>query len=702
MSVRKPSLYLNREISWLEFNGRVLEEAQDARNPLLERVRFYCIFRSNLDEFFMVRVASLQHLIEQGDNNPDPSGLTPREQLDAILTRARAIYDISGNLFCGELLPALEKENIFLRTPDQIKQEQEKFLDEYFDKEIFAVLTPVAIDDLHPFPHLPALVFNLAVLLEPHEGSGEEPCLAIVQVPGRLPGLFRLPDGGTLEFFWLSDAVRRRLPSLFPGYRVLEQAGFRLTRDSELEMDDEGAFDYVGMLKSELKKRQRAKPTRLECETMSPELLGRIRKVLGVATDASFLSKGPLDPRPLLNIVDTPGYERLRYRLQPPLLPLAFAEDRSIFDLLRERDILLHHPYDSFDPVLEFVQAAAEDPDVLAIKQTLYRTSGKGSPMVNALMRAAESGKQVTVLIELTARFDEERNISWARDLEEAGAHVLYGVAGLKVHAKITLVVRREPSGICRYVHLGTGNYNERTARLYTDLGLLTSAEDFGSDASAFFNTITGYSEPPQFNRLVMSPVGMRDKILLLIQREADWARTGQNSEILIKMNSLVDPKIIQELYTASKAGVRIQMNIRGICCLRPGIAGTSDNIRVVSILDRYLEHSRAFVFNNGGDPDVFLSSADWMPRNLDRRVELMFPIQQPDLKQQVVDIMHAQLEDNQKARTLKQDGAYERVSAGRSESLRVQEFLYQRSVQEQERVRSLTPVRFKPIQGRD
>jgi polyphosphate kinase len=649
MSPRKTGIFLNREISWLEFNRRVLEEAQDPRNPLLERVRFYCIFRSNLDEFFMVRVASLQHLIEQGDNNPDPSGLTPHEQLESILSRVREIYDASGALYCSALVPALEKENIYIRALSQLKPEQEEFLDEYFEKEIFPVLTPVAIDELHPFPHLPGLTFNLAVLLESEKKKGEEPRLAIVQVPGRLPGLFRLPDSGTLVLCWLNDAVRRRLSSLFTGYRVLESAGFRLTRDSELEMEEEGAFDYVDRLKLELRKRQRAKPIRLEHEAMSPALLEKIQKAFGVGANELFPTKGPLDPRPLFNIADTPGYERLRYRLQPPLLPLDFAQERNIFDLIRERDVLLHHPYDSFDPIVQFIQAAAEDPDVLAIKQTLYRTSGKGSPMVHSLIRAAESGKQVTVLIELTARFDEERNINWARDLEEAGAHVLYGVSGLKVHAKISLVVRREPSGICRYVHLGTGNYNERTARLYTDFGLLTCAEEFGSDASAFFNTITGYSEPPLFNCLVMAPVGMRERILLLIQREADWARSGQSSEILLKMNSLVDPKIIQELYTAGKAGVRILMNIRGICCLRPGIPGTSENIRVVSILDRYLEHSRAFVFNNGGNPEVFLSSADWMPRNLDRRVELMFPIQQRDLKEKVMSSLRTQLADNQR-----------------------------------------------------
>jgi len=701
MNPRKPSIFLNREISWLEFNRRVLEEAQDPRNPLLERLRFYCIFRSNLDEFFMVRVASLQHLIEEGDNNPDPSGLTPREQLELVLSQARIVYEASGNLYCDELVPALARENIVFRTLDQIKPEQEKYLDSYFEREIFPVLTPVAIDEVHPFPHLPSFVFNLAVLLESEKEKDTERRLAVVQVPGRLPGLLRLPDSAMLEFCWLNDAVRHHLPSLFTGNRVLESAGFRLTRDAELEMDDEGAYDYVGMLKSELKKRQRAKPTRVEYEAMSPVLLDRIQKALSVSGTALFPSKGPLDPRPLLTIVDMPGYERLRHRLQPPLLPAAFAEERSIFNILREQEVLLHHPYDSFDPVVEFMQAAAEDPDVLAIKQTLYRTSGKESPVVHALIRAAENGKQVTVLIELTARFDEERNIGWARDLEEAGAHVLYGVTGLKVHAKITLVVRREPSGICRYVHLGTGNYNERTARLYTDMGLLTCAEDFGSDASAFFNTITGYSEPPQFNRLVMAPNGMREKILLLIQREADWARTGQRAEILVKMNSLVDPKIIQELYAASKAGVRIRMNIRGICCLRPELPGVSENIRVVSILDRYLEHSRIFVFNNGGNPDVFLSSADWMQRNLDRRVELMFPIQQQNLKERILGIMRAQLGDNQKARQLKQDGTYETIAAGRQDPLRVQEFLYKQGAEELERIRSLAPVRFKPIQGR-
>ena len=702
MTPIKPNPFLNREISWLEFNRRVLEEAQDPLNPLLERLRFFCIFRSNLDEFFMVRVASLQHLIEQGDNNPDPSGLTPYQQLEAVLDRVREICDAGSRLYCEDLVPALAKEKVCLRAPDEIKPAQEHYLNEYFEKEVVPILTPVAVDDTHPFPHLPGLNSHLAILLESKKKKGPDPCLAVVQMPARIPGLLRLPDSGGLELCWLNDVIRQRVSALFPGYRILEAAGFRLARDSELDLDEESKYDYVGMLETELKKRRRAQPIRLEYEPMSAELLGRIRKALDVNEAALFPVKGPLDPRPLVSIADMPGYDNLRYRLQPPLLPGSFAEERSIFEILREKDILLHHPYDSFDPVVRFVQEAAEDPDVLAIKQTLYRTSGKNSPMATALLRAAENGKQVTVLVELTARFDEERNISWARDLEEAGAHVLYGVAGLKVHAKMVLVIRREPSGICRYVHLGTGNYNERTARLYTDFGLFTCAEDFGSDATAFFNAITGYSEAPVFNRLVMAPVGMREKLIRLIRREADWARTGQSSEVLAKMNSLVDPKIIRELYEASKAGVKILLNVRGICCLCPGLPGISENIRVVSIVDRYLEHSRACVFANGGDSEVFLSSADWMPRNMDRRVELMFPILQKDLRDRVIQCLRAQMADNQKARVLQADGTYERVHPGRSDPLRIQEYLYQRTVEERERVRSLTPVRFVPIKGID
>ncbi len=708
MSAQEQTVFLNRETSWIEFNRRVLGEAEDPGNPLLERLRFFCIFHSNLDEFFMVRVASLRHLIEQGNNNPDPSGLTPYQQLELVLSKVREVYEASCKLYFEELVPSLAREGIHIRTPDQLNRAQEEYLNEYFEREIYPVLTPVAIDNSQSFPRLPGLTSNLAALLEPQKKAPsakkdiEESRLAVVQIPARLPGLCRLPNGKTLELCWLNDVVRTHLSVLFQGYRILEVSGFRIARDSELELDDEGSYDYVGMLESELKKRRKAKTIRLEHEPMPPELLGKIQKALQVEDSVLFPAKLPLDPRPLLSIADLPGYEHLRYRHQPPLPPRGLQQENSIFAELRERDILLHHPYDAFDPVVRFIQSAAEDPDVLAIKQTLYRTSGKESPIVTALARAAENGKHVTVLVELTARFDEERNINWARDLEEAGAHVLYGIAGLKVHAKIALVVRRESSGICRYVHLGTGNYNEKTARLYTDFGLLTSSEEFGSDASAFFNTITGYSEPPPFNHLVMSPTGMREKILLLIRREADWARSGQKAEILAKMNSLVDPAIIAELYEAAKAGVKILLNVRGICCLRPGLPGIGNAIRVVSIVDRYLEHSRAFAFTNGGDSEVYISSADWMPRNLDRRVELMIPIRQQDLKDQIIEFLRVQMSDNQKARRLKQDGSYEKVSAGRSSPIRVQEYLYQKNLQEQQRIQSLTPVRFAPIKGTD
>jgi polyphosphate kinase len=546
------------------------------------------------------------------------------------------------------------------------------------------------------------LSVNLAVLLTPDKEKGDqgEPRLAVVQVPGGMAGLCRLPDKDEIRMMWLRDVVRDRVALLFAGHRVLEVAGFRFSRDSELELDDEGSYDYVRMLESELKKRKLATPIWVEYEArMTPGLLNRIQRGLGVPDWALMPVGRPLDPRPLLSLVDMPGFDKLRYPPQPPLLPGAFAQEKNIFDIIREEDVFLHHPYDSFDPVIEFIHAAAEDPDVLAIKQTLYRTSGAESPVLDALVHAAEKGKQVTALVELTARFDEERNIVRARDLEQAGAHVLYGIAGLKVHAKIILVVRRESGGIRRYVHLGTGNYNERTARLYTDMGLLTAADDFGSDASGFFNTITGYSEPPALNRLVMAPLGMRDRLISLIQREADWARSGQTAGILAKMNSLVDAALIRELCAAGKAGVPIQLIVRGICCLRPGVPGTSDNIRVVSIVDRYLEHSRAFVFHNGGNREVYLSSADWMPRNLDRRVELMFPIVHEGARKKIVEALQIQFADNRKSRVLKPDGSYERVAANVAEPIRAQTYLYNRLNEERDQVRTVTPVRFVPIE---
>lgn len=700
MNGEPPHKFFNRELSWLEFNRRVLEEAQDPLNPLLERLRFYCIFHSNLDEFFMVRVASVHRLIEEGDHNPDPAGLTPYQQLEAVLAAARAFQEESSRLYREELLPALAREGIQILPTGGLSPAQHKHLDWYFEGEVYPVLTPIAIAGADPFPHLPNLALNLAVLLRSAGQPESEQRLAIVQVPGRMPGLIRLPDGDAIRFCWLSDVIKDRVGTLFLGYEILEAACFRLTRDAQFELDDEGWHDYMRMLESELRKRQSARPMRLEYEeNMSPGLLLRIRQGLDVDETMLMPSRGALDPRPLLSLADMPGYERLHYRPQPPLAPVALAVERGIFDILRDRDILLHHPYDSFDPVIEFLQAAAEDPDVLAVKQTLYRTSGAGSPVLTALIRAAERGKEVTVLVELTARFDEERNIGWARDLEQAGAHVLYGLAGLKAHAKVALIVRREPEGIRRYVHLGTGNYNEKTARLYTDFGLLTAADDIGRDASGFFNAITGYSEPPMFHHLTMAPIGMRESILTLIRREADRARSGQRSGILAQMNSLVDQVIIKELYAASAAGVPIKLNVRGICCLRPGVLSLSENIRVVSIVDRYLEHSRAFLFRNGGEAEVYVSSADWMPRNLDRRVELMVPLLQEATRERAIQALEAQFADNRKARLLLSDGRYARITQGEAEPVRAQEYLYQVLLEERERIRSIPPVRFVPLE---
>lgn len=701
MSQRRQSLSFNRELSWLEFNARVLEEAQDSSNPVLERLRFYCIFNSNLDEFFMVRVASVLRQIREGDAKPDASGTIPEQALDRILTKARALVDIAGRLYEEKLVPALAKQKIQILAQAQLSDAQRRYVDEYFGREIQPILTPLAVDQSHTIPRLSALAIYLAVFLESQKEGEPGRHLAVVQVPGGIPGLIRLPEAAGVEVCWLTDAVRSRLDALFSGYRVLEASVFRVTRDSELELDDEGQESYVRMLETELKKRQKATPIRVECEaSMSEELKASLIEGLGVSHSALVAVRGPLDPRPLLTLVEMPGFDKLRYSPQPPLMPAVFDQDRGIFEIVREQDVLLHHPYDSFDPVVEFLETAADDPDVLAIKQTLYRASGKSSPVLGALVRAAEKGKQVTVLVELMARFDEERNIGWARDLEDAGAHVLYGVAGLKVHAKIILVVRREAGGIRRYVHLGTGNYNEKTARVYTDLGVLTADPEIGRDASGFFNTITGYSEPPAFTHLIMAPIGMRDRIISLIRREADRARSGQPAMILAKVNSLVDWKIIEELYSASAAGVPVRLNVRGICCLRPGVQEVSENIQVVSIVDRYLEHSRVFAFRNGGSTEVYASSADWMPRNLDRRVELMFPILKPELKEKVVGMLEEQFGDNQRARRLKPDGSYERIAPGKADPVRVQESLYRRGIAEGEKVRSVTPVRFAPIEG--
>jgi polyphosphate kinase len=697
---KQPELFLNRELSWLEFNGRVLEEAVDAETPLLERLKFLTITASNLDEFFMVRVAALKQAVADGDNSPDNAGWVAEQQLALIATRAHAMVEALYATLNGQILPALAQRGIRIARLDELESDQRASVVRFFHDEVLPALTPLAIDGGRPFPMLANLSLNLALRLAPAPEDSESR-LAMVQVPARLPRLVRLAGGDGNTYVWLEEIIRFELGALFPGQDIEESAAFRIARDAELELDDEG--DYLEVLEEELRKRRRGQAVRLEVEAGTGDtLLEMLTRRLHVDASDVYRIDGPLDVRALSPLIDLPSLADLRDRaLKPvPLPELEGVED--LFELLQARDVLLHHPYEVFDPVIAFVKRAAEDPDVLAIKQTLYRTSGD-SPVVQALARAAEQGKQVTVLVELLARFDEQSNIRWARSLEEAGAHVIYGIRGYKTHAKICLVVRRGRRGIERYVHLGTGNYNDRTARLYTDFGLLTADPGIGADASAFFNTLTGYSDPPRMSKLVMAPTGLRETLLDLIDRERRRAESGQPAEIRAKMNSLVDGDLIRALYDASRAGVRIRLNVRGICCLRPGMRGTSDNVEVVSIVDRFLEHARIFCFANGGDEEVYLSSADWMPRNLDRRIELLFPVENVACRRKVLDALDAMFQDNVKARRLQPDGTYKRRRPAKGEEpFHAQLRLHAQFRRAYERALASSTPSFEPLRGDD
>jgi polyphosphate kinase len=695
---REPELFLNRELSWLEFDGRVLEEAMDASNPLLERLKFATIVASNLDEFFMVRVAALKNDLLEGDVSPDLAGLSPGQQLQEISVRAHDIVERLYRTISSEILPALAERGIRIIPVADLDATQRAAVSRHFRDEVLPALTPLAIDVSRPFPMLSGLSLNLGLLLAPGDGE-EQPRLAVVQVPARLPRLVRPAGVGPNSYVFLEDVIRAELPALFPGQTVLEAAAFRVSRDAEVELDDEGGQDYLEAIEEELKKRRRSQVVRLEAEAVASEaLLARLQERLAVTPGDVYRVAGPLDPRALFSLVELPALEDLRDTPLKPLLALDVNEQENMFAILDERDILLHHPYEAFDPVVSFVSHAAEDPDVLAIKQTLYRTSGN-SPVVRALSRAAEQGKQVTVLVELMARFDEQSNIRWAKSLEESGAHVIYGIRGYKTHAKICLVVRRGSRGIRRYVHLGTGNYNDKTARLYTDFGLMTSDLEIGKDASAFFNALTGYSDPPKMKKLHMAPTSLRDKTLGFIDRERRRAESGQAAEIRAKMNSLVDEDIIRALYDASRAGVKIQLNVRGICCLRPGVKGVSETIEVVSIVDRFLEHARIFHFRNGGDEEVYLSSADWMPRNLDRRIELLFPVESAEGRAKVLEALDAMFQDNVKSRRLQADGSYRRRRLAKGEEpFRAQLHLYREGKRALDRLRAAAGVTLEPL----
>jgi len=697
MSGDRTGRYLNRELSWLAFNERVLEEAQDPGTPLLERLKFAAIVASNLDEFFMVRVAGLQHAVEDGDESPDIAGLTPSQQLTAVSARAHEMVASLYRLTIDELMPALEKAGVRIVAWKDLGRAHQVALSTFFREQLLPVLTPLAIDLPRPFPLLSSLSLNLALRLDAAPGETARR-LAIVQVPPALTRLVQLAEAGGVSFVLLEEIISAHLPSLFPGQPILDSAVIRLARDAELEFDDEGGRTQLELVERELRHRRRSGVVRLEVGTdASDELVALLREQLDISEDDVYAVPGPLDLRVLMGLTDLPGLDALRDPPAQPVDVLTEVQDADLFSVLEERDVLLQHPYDCYDPVVTLLEQAADDPDVLAIKQTLYRTS-TGSPFIASLLRAAEQNKQVTVLVELTARFDEERNIRWARALEEAGAHVIYGVYGYKTHAKICMIVRRTREGLKRYVHLGTGNYNERTARIYTDVGLLTTSEAIAEDATAVFSTLTGYSDPPRLKKLVMAPTGLRRRMLKMIARERRRAESGQAAEIVAKMNSLADAEIIDALYGASQAGVKIRLNVRGICELRPGVPDLSANIEVVSIVDRYLEHARIYYFANGGEDEVYLASADWMTRNLDKRVELMFPVEHPEHKARVIYTLRAMFRDTVKSRWLDADGVYRRRPLAKGESpFRVQEHLQEEARRLASLARDRAGVTFRP-----
>ncbi len=667
-----PSLYINRELSWLEFNRRVLEEARDPTVPLLERLKFLAITESNLDEFFMVRVGGLQQKKQAGVGFGSGADRTPViVQLEKIGAIVRELIEDMQTCLNKEVLPGLIEQGITLRNQEDLTKAELDHLDRIFRSQIFPVLTPMAIDPGHPFPHLLNKSLNLVVKLNRKQYS--EPIFAVVQVPSVLPRFYALnaePDGANQVFAPLEAVIRQHLPELFPGMEILYSSVFRVTRNSDFEIDDDEVEDLLKAVEEEIRKRRRGMAVRLQLESKAPAEVERfLVQALDLDPMEVFHIPGLIDMTGLFQIHGLPGFPNLRdpaFHSQPVH---EIASAPNIWEAIRKRDILIHHPYESFQHVVDFIEAAANDDKVLAIKQTLYRTSSD-SPIVRALQKAADNGKQVTAVVEIKARLDEERNILWARELEKVGVHVVFGFVGLKTHCKVALVVRREDDGIRRYVHLSTGNYNPQTARIYTDLGYFTCRGDFCEDASDIFNYLTGYCEPPRWRQLIVAPSRLQNFMLERINREAENQKAGKEGRIIAKINGVLEPVIIQALYRASQAGVKIDLVCRGICALRPGIPGISENISVVSIVDRFLEHTRIFYFGNAGSPEVYIGSADWMDRNLSRRVEVVFPINEPRLKKRVIEeVLALTLADNVKARRLLPDGSYERVKAAPGEA---------------------------------
>lgn len=696
----KNPAFINRELSWLQFDLRVLQEARDRQNPLMERLSFLSITANNLDEFFMVRVASLKDMYNADYEGVDIVGLTPLEQLKAISEQTHALMNLMYSTYSRTILPALKKAGIYVLQPEQLSAAQISELKDYFDQTIYPILTPMAVDSGRPFPLINNKSLNICAMLE-REGDEEESKFVTIQVPGVVPRLYRFQTETELEefdgdegseadldqldaeptpvvkyaFITLEDIIRLFLPDLFPGMKILAQGVYRILRNADLEIDDEDAADLLIEIEKQIRLRRWGEVIRLEAEAgMDYRLLSRLLPNLKVDEEDVYLFDGPLDLTYLSKIRGDSALKQHSQWYYPPYTPqiphqlearrasllAKGVEDADIFDLIKEGSIFMHHPYDSFDPVLEFIREAATDPNVLAIKQTLYRISGD-SPIIGYLEEAAKNGKQVLVLVELKARFDEENNIHWARRLETAGCHVIYGLVGLKTHSKITLVVRQEADGIRRYLHLGTGNYNDQTAKLYTDMGYFVCNSEVGEDGTEFFNMLSGFAEPDYWNALVAAPLWLRGTFEKLIEREILQVKEGGVGHIRAKMNSLVDEDMIKLLYKASQAGVEIDLIVRGICCLRPGVPGLSDNIRVRSLVGRYLEHARIFWFYNAGKKEVYLASADWMTRNLDRRVELMFPIFEEECVALVEEVLDVQEEDTIRAHLMQADGSYKK-----------------------------------------
>lgn len=668
-----PEYYENRELSWLKFDARVLNEAKDKSIPLLERLKFVSITSSNLDEFFMVRVASLKDMVHADYRKRDIAGMTASEQLDRINTATRKLVESQYNTYNRSLVPLMAANGIhIIEKYEEMTAEQAAYVDRYFEEDVYPVLTPMAVDASRPFPLIRNKTLNIAALLsskkdEKHKDAVE---FATVQVPGVLPRLVPIPadtseNSGEVEgrtFILLEQIIEKNIDKLFLNYHVLCAHPYRVMRNADLPIDEDEAADLLKEIQKQLKKRQWGEVIRLEVEaSVDKKLLRFLKDELKVAEEDIFQISGPIDLTFLMKMYGLSGCDSLRYEPYKPQRVPEIEPGEDIFEAIRGGDILLHHPYETFDPVVDFIRQAASDPDVLAIKQTLYRVSGN-SPIIASLAQAAENGKQVSVLVELKARFDEENNIVWAKKLEQAGCHVIYGLVGLKTHSKIALVVRREEDGIRRYVHLGTGNYNDSTAKLYTDCGIFTCNEAIGEDATAVFNMLSGYSEPLSWNELVLAPIWLRTRFMHLIARETKHAREGKPARIVAKMNSLCDEGIIAALYEASAAGVEIELIVRGICCLKVGIPGISENIHVRSIVGNFLEHSRIFFFLNDGEEELYMGSADWMPRNLDRRVEILFPVLDDTLKEKVKHILDVELADNTKAHVLKPDGEYEKI----------------------------------------